>query len=69
MITGFAGNPPRTPDQLALFAPGRSLHDASIERRLAGAEVLLDTTPTDLAEREALLLLVVAPSVWSGAER
>jgi hypothetical protein len=68
-MIGFAGNPPMTADQLALFQPGRSLHDASIEQRLAGAEVLLDTTATDLAEREALLLLVVAPAAWSGAER
>jgi hypothetical protein len=68
MIEDFAGNP-TTRGQLALFQPGRSLHDASIEQRLAGAEVLLDTTPTDLAEREALLLLVVAPAVWTEADR
>jgi hypothetical protein len=55
--------------QLALLQPGRSLEDASLEQRLAGAEVLLETTPTDLAEREALLLLVVAPAAWTEAER
>jgi hypothetical protein len=58
-----------TPDQLALFQPGRSLKDSSIEQRLAGAVVLLDTTPTDLAERERLLLLVVAPAAWSEVDQ
>jgi len=58
-----------TGDQLSLFEQSRRLVDLGMLERLAGAEAVLDSEPTDLATREALLALVAWPAAWSEAER
>jgi hypothetical protein len=51
-------------EQLSFFEQSRRLADLGMLERLAGAEAVLDAEPTDLAMREALLLLVVAPAAF-----
>lgn len=54
--------------QMQIFEVGTTLLDCSLEQRAAAAQMLIETTATDLAEREALLALVCWPTSWTEAE-
>jgi hypothetical protein len=57
-------------NQLALFELGRRLEDVSIEERLAAAGQVLEADPyLSVDDRRQLLLLVVAPTLYSEVER